>query len=65
MSDIIAYIGLGGNLGDRKNNIDKAIQSLRATPDVSVERVSAVVETEPLCAAEQPKYLNCVAEIRI
>lgn len=64
MSDIIAYIGLGSNLGDRKNHIDKAIQSLRETPNVSVERVSAVVETKPLGDAEQPKYLNCVAEIR-
>ncbi|MGD0552595.1 MAG: 2-amino-4-hydroxy-6-hydroxymethyldihydropteridine diphosphokinase [Sedimentisphaerales bacterium] len=64
MSDIIAYIGFGGNLGDRENHIDKAVQSLRETPDVSVERVSAVVETKPLSGAEQPKYLNCVAEIR-
>ncbi|MGA2679160.1 MAG: 2-amino-4-hydroxy-6-hydroxymethyldihydropteridine diphosphokinase [Sedimentisphaerales bacterium] len=64
MSDIIAYIGLGGNLGDREKNIDKTVQSLRKTPDVSVERVSAVVETKPLSDAEQPKYLNCVAEIR-
>ncbi len=64
MSGIIAYIGFGGNLGDRKNYIDKAVQSLRETPDVSVERVSAVVETKPLSDAEQPKYLNCVAEIR-
>ena len=64
MSDIIAYIGLGGNLGDRKNYIDKAVQLLRETPDVSVERVSAIVETKPLSDAEQPKYLNCVAEIR-
>jgi len=64
MSDIIAYIGLGGNLGDRKNHIGKAVRSLRETPDVSVERVSTVVETKPLGDAEQLKYLNCVAEIR-
>ncbi len=64
MSRTIAYIGLGSNLGDRKNHIDKAVQLLRETPDVSVERVSAVIETKPLSDAEQPKYLNCVAEIR-
>lgn len=64
MSAIIAYIGLGSNLGDRKNFIDKAIQSLRETPDITVERVSTIVETKPLSDAEQPKYLNCVAEIK-
>ena len=40
MSRTIAYIGLGRNLGDRKNFIDKAMQLLRETPDVTVERVS-------------------------
>ena len=64
MSRTIAYIGLGSNLGDRKNYIDKALQLLRETPDVTVERVSAIVETKPLSDTNQPKYLNCVAEIR-
>jgi 2-amino-4-hydroxy-6-hydroxymethyldihydropteridine diphosphokinase len=64
MSATIAYIGLGSNLGDRKSFIDKAVQSLRETPDVTVVRVSTVVETEALNNAKQPKYLNCAAEIR-
>jgi deoxyguanosine kinase len=64
MSSIIAYIGLGSNLGDRKNFIEKAVQLLRETPDITVERISSVVETKPLSDAEQPKYLNCVAEIK-
>jgi 2-amino-4-hydroxy-6-hydroxymethyldihydropteridine diphosphokinase len=64
MSDTIAYIGLGGNLGDRKNYIDKALQSLRETPDIAVERVSTIVETKPLSNAGQPTYLNCAAEIK-
>ncbi len=64
MSDIIAYIGLGSNLGDRKNYIDKALQSLRETPEVNVGRVSSILETEPLSDAKQPKYLNCVAELK-
>jgi 7,8-dihydro-6-hydroxymethylpterin-pyrophosphokinase len=53
MSDIIAYIGLGSNLGDRKTYIDKALQSLRETPNVWVERISTIVETKPLSNAEQ------------
>lgn len=64
MSRTIAYIGLGSNLGDRKNYIDKALQLLRETPDVAVERVSAIIETKPLGEVSQPMYLNCAAEIK-
>jgi 2-amino-4-hydroxy-6-hydroxymethyldihydropteridine diphosphokinase len=64
MSQTIAYIGLGSNLGDRKNFIDKALRMLGETANVAVSRVSAVTETQPLGDAKQPRYLNCVAEIR-
>ncbi len=64
MSRTTAYIGLGSNLGDRKGHIDKAIKMLRETVNVAVERVSAIIESEPLGDASQPAYLNCVAEIK-
>jgi 2-amino-4-hydroxy-6-hydroxymethyldihydropteridine diphosphokinase len=64
MSRTIAYIGLGSNLGDKKNYIDKSLQLLRETPDVTVERVSTIVETKPLSDTSQPTYLNCAAEIK-
>jgi deoxyguanosine kinase len=64
MSRTIAYIGLGSNLGDRKDFIGKSLQLLRETPDVTVERVSTIVETKPLSDANQPMYLNCTAEIK-
>jgi deoxyguanosine kinase len=64
MSQAIAYIGLGSNLGDRKNFIDKALRMLGETANVAVSRVSAIIETQPLGDAKQPRYLNCVAEIR-
>ncbi len=63
MSRTIAYIGLGSNLGDRKSYIDKAIQSLRETSEIKVERVSNIIETKPLSNSNQPMYLNCVTEI--
>ncbi len=64
MSQTIAYIGLGSNLGDRKNFIDKALRMLGETANVAVSQVSAITETQPLGDAKQPRYLNCVAEIR-
>jgi 2-amino-4-hydroxy-6-hydroxymethyldihydropteridine diphosphokinase len=64
MSESIAYIGLGSNLGDRKDFIEKAVRLLGETPNITVTGVSAIVETRPLGDENQPAYLNCVAELR-
>ena len=60
---ITVYIGLGGNLDDRKGYIDKALKMLAELPDSQLLRVSDVVETAPLAQMNQPKYLNAVAQI--
>ena len=54
---VFAYIGLGSNLGDRRAMIDGALERLRP------RRVSTIVETEPWGVADQPRFLNAVAEI--
>ncbi|MFC1635240.1 2-amino-4-hydroxy-6-hydroxymethyldihydropteridine diphosphokinase [Planctomycetota bacterium] len=61
---IRVYIGLGSNLGDRKVNIDSAVQCLADTEQVEVVRVSDIVETAPLASTNQSNYLNAVVEIR-
>ena len=58
---VIAYLGLGANLGERQNNIMKAIELLGRR--VTVERTSSLYETEPVGYREQPKYLNAVCQI--
>lgn len=57
------YIGIGSNLGDRRINIDNAIQRLRDTQGIEVKRISKIHETEPVGGPPQPKYLNGVIEI--
>jgi 2-amino-4-hydroxy-6-hydroxymethyldihydropteridine diphosphokinase len=60
-----AYIGLGGNLGDREANLRDGVARLAARADVAVERVSAFIETDPVdCAPGQPKYLNGAAALK-
>jgi len=59
-----AYISLGSNLGDRRNNIQKALEMLGQTTGISLGRVSDIVETDPLGDPDQPKYLNAAAELR-
>ena len=61
---ITVYIGLGSNLGDRKINIDSAVQCLADTEWIEVVRVSDIIETAPLASTSQPKYLNAVVKIR-
>ncbi len=61
---VTAYIGLGSNLGSRQNSINSAIRMLVEVTDIEVIRVSELVETTPLAQAEQPMYLNAVAELK-
>lgn len=59
-----AYIALGSNLGDRRAFIDKALKMLTENNSISVSRLSDIIETAPLGGANQPSYLNAVAEVR-
>lgn len=49
-------IALGSNLGDSRQTIESAIDSLREFIDVTA--VSTLIETEPVGGVEQPNYLN-------
>jgi 2-amino-4-hydroxy-6-hydroxymethyldihydropteridine diphosphokinase len=52
-----AYVGLGSNLGDREQAIRNAAETIEAT------RLSKIRETEPWGYADQPLFLNAVAEV--
>ncbi|MBB3929067.1 2-amino-4-hydroxy-6-hydroxymethyldihydropteridine diphosphokinase [Kaistia hirudinis] len=57
-----AFLGLGGNLGDRAATLATAIDDLRAAAGVRVTRVSPLYETPPWGPVPQGPYLNaCVA----
>ena len=56
-----AAIGLGSNLGDRRAHIERALAALESMPDVSVEAVSSLIETEPVGDPPQGPYLNGAA----
>ncbi len=52
-----AYVGLGANLGDREGTIRRAAELL------GTARLSTIRETEPWGYADQPRFLNAVAEL--
>ncbi|MDD5428063.1 MAG: 2-amino-4-hydroxy-6-hydroxymethyldihydropteridine diphosphokinase [Candidatus Omnitrophica bacterium] len=57
------YIGIGSNLGDRRQNIDRAIEELKAVKGIKFKRSSSIYETEPVSDIPQGKFLNGVLEI--
>jgi 2-amino-4-hydroxy-6-hydroxymethyldihydropteridine diphosphokinase len=55
------YLSLGANIGDRAQNIARAIEML-ASRGVRVTRQSSIHETEPVDMNSQDWFLNCVVE---
>jgi 2-amino-4-hydroxy-6-hydroxymethyldihydropteridine diphosphokinase len=53
-----AFLGIGSNLGDRRETLAEAVRSL---PDVVA--VSPVYETEPVGGPDQGRFLNLVVEL--
>ena len=61
---VIAYIGLGANLGEPRRQLKEALELLQALPEVEVLKVSSFYLNPPLGPPDQPWYLNGVAQIR-
>ncbi len=62
--EVIAYIGLGSNLGSPEAMLDRAMAQLRDEDGVRVGKVSSWYWTEPVGGPSgQPKYLNGVIEV--
>jgi len=57
------FLGLGSNLGDRRENVLAAIRQLAACPGIQVEKVSSLYETEPVGYKEQADFINAVVQI--
>ena len=59
-----AYIALGANLGDRKQNLDDAVRRLREDKKIIIIRESELIETAPYGVEDQPDFLNGVIYIK-
>ena len=56
---ILVHLGLGSNLGDRKEFLSMACNYL-SSEVITGFRASSIYESEPLLKMPQPKYLNMV-----
>lgn len=57
-------IGVGTNIGNRKENIERAIESINLLPYTDVLRASGVYETEPVGYARQENFYNIILEVK-
>ncbi|MDX1565233.1 MAG: 2-amino-4-hydroxy-6-hydroxymethyldihydropteridine diphosphokinase [Phycisphaeraceae bacterium] len=59
-----AYIGIGSNLGDRREHLAAAREALADLPRTLLSGFSPVYETEPVGPGTQRPYLNAVASVQ-
>ena len=61
---VIAYLGLGANLGDPVRQLQETLERLNSAEEVEVTRVSTFYRNPPLGPADQPWYVNAVTRVR-
>ena len=61
---VLAWIGLGGNLGEPRSAISRALAQLNEDRGNDVEAVSAFYRTAPIGITDQPEFINSVARVR-
>ncbi len=59
-----AYLSIGSNLGDKRENLLQAVRMLDEDSETRVVRQSSYIETEPVGYTEQDNFLNGALEIQ-
>ena len=57
-----AHVGLGGNVGDRRKSLARALRLLQTHPGLRLRKVSSLYETSPVGPRQRP-FFNAAAEI--
>jgi 2-amino-4-hydroxy-6-hydroxymethyldihydropteridine diphosphokinase len=60
---VVAFLGLGSNLGDRLAMLQAAVDDLQDEPGLRVTASSRVWETTPVGGPPQPDYLNAAVRV--
>jgi 2-amino-4-hydroxy-6-hydroxymethyldihydropteridine diphosphokinase len=59
----VAYVGLGANLGDPRRQLEQALRELDELPGTHLRASSSLYRSAPLGYADQPDFVNAVAEL--
>jgi 2-amino-4-hydroxy-6-hydroxymethyldihydropteridine diphosphokinase len=58
-----AFVGLGGNVGEPSRHLEQAFDALDHLPRTKLVRRSSLFRSAPLGYADQPEFVNAVAEL--
>ena len=62
---VTCYLGMGSNLGNRRENIRVALQKINRLKGTKVIKLSKIIETEPVGGPrKQGKFLNAALKIK-
>lgn len=61
---VMAYVGIGSNLGDSVAIVRSAIEALRCLDGIENFRVSDLYESAPLGPSDQPDFINAAVGFR-
>ncbi|NQT66133.1 MAG: 2-amino-4-hydroxy-6-hydroxymethyldihydropteridine diphosphokinase [Actinobacteria bacterium] len=59
------FLSLGSNVGDRENNLRKAVDMIGDNPHISIIKMSSIYETEPMYIKDQDSFYNIVLHARV
>lgn len=57
------YLGLGSNMGDKDENLARALELIEQTDEITVTRKSSLYITSPWGKTDQDDFLNQVIEV--
>ena len=60
---VVAYVGIGSNLGDPVERVRRALDGLARLPRTTLRQFSSFYRNPPMGPAEQPHFVNAVAEL--
>jgi len=61
---VTAYIGLGSNLENPRDQVTRALEELAAIPETTLIDASSLYRSAPIGPEGQPDYINAVARLK-
>jgi 2-amino-4-hydroxy-6-hydroxymethyldihydropteridine diphosphokinase len=61
---VSVYLGVGSNLGNRRENIKKAVALLAGIPGIKLSKISSLYDTLPVGGPKQRNFLNGAIKIK-
>ncbi|MBE3113987.1 MAG: 2-amino-4-hydroxy-6-hydroxymethyldihydropteridine diphosphokinase [Actinobacteria bacterium] len=59
------FLSLGSNMGNRENNLRKAVDLIGRSPNINIIKVSSIYETEPMYFKDQDSFYNIVLQAQV